>query len=160
MVLGGGEVKLLDMVSAYGVFATGGFRLPPIGILKIEDSSGNVLEQKDNNRRRVMESEPINLINSILSDNNARAPMFGLNSLLYFENYQVAAKTCTTQDYKDGWVIGYVPSLIVGVWAGNNDNSPMYKKPGISVAGPIWRSFMEKALLKFPNEPFPELEKD
>lgn len=160
LVLGGGEVKLFDMVSAYGVFATGGFRLPPVSILKIEDSSGNILEERGNNRKRVIGPEPINLINSILSDDTARAPMFGLNSLLYFENYQVAAKTGTTQDYKDGWVIGYTPFLSVGVWAGNNDNSPMYKKPGISVAGPIWRRFMEKALLKFPQESFPESGED
>ena len=160
LVLGGGEVRLLDMVSAFGTFATSGFRLPPISILRIEDSSGNILEERENNRKRVIESEPVNLINSILSDNEARAPMFGLNSPLYFKNYQVAAKTGTTQDYKDGWVVGYTPSLSVGVWTGNNDNSSMHKKPGVYVAAPMWRRFMEKALLKFPQEFFPEPKTD
>ena len=154
LVLGGGEVKLLDMVSAYGVFATGGFRVPPISILKIEDSDGNILEENKNTPRRIIEPEPVNLINSILSDNEARAPMFGPNSVMYFENYQMAAKTGTTENYKDGWIIGYTPSLVAGVWVGNNDNSPMYKEPGIVIAGPIWRKFMEKALLKFPREIF------
>lgn len=154
LVLGGGEVKLLDMVSAYGVFATGGYRLPPISILKIEDSKGNVLEKNKNTPKRVIELGPINLINSILSDNTARAPIFGLNSPMYFPNYQVAAKTGTTESYKDGWIIGYTPSMVAGVWAGNNDGTPMYKEPGIVVAGPIWRNFMEKVLLKFPQEFF------
>ena len=67
---------------------------------------------------------------------------------MYFENYQVAAKTGTTQDYKDGWIIGYTPSIVAGVWVGNNDNTPMLKEPGIIVAGPIWRAFIEKAIIK------------
>jgi len=155
LVLGGGEVRLFDMVSAYGVFATGGYRLSPSSILKIEDSEGNVLEEnKSNIPRRVIEAEYVDLINSILSDNEARAPMFGYNSLMHFNDYQVAAKTGTTQNYKDGWIVGYTPSLVAGVWVGNNNNSPMYKKPGIFVAGPIWRKFLEKALLEFPNESF------
>ena len=154
LVLGGGEVRLLDMVSAYGVFATGGLRAPPTSILKIEDSSENILEKQTSSLKRVIEPEPVNLINSILSDNEARAPIFGLNSPLYFQNYQVAAKTGTTQNYKDGWIIGYTPSFVAGVWAGNNDNSPMYKEPGVSVAGPIWKRFMERALLGFPQESF------
>jgi membrane carboxypeptidase/penicillin-binding protein len=102
----------------------------------------------------VIDAEPVRILNSILSDNEARAPIFGLRSPMYFENYQVAAKTGTTQDYKDGWIIGYTPSIVAGVWAGNNDNSSMWKEPGIVVAGPIWRQFMEKALLKFPKENF------
>jgi len=95
----------------------------------------------------VLEPEIASLINNILSDNEARAPIFGSNSCLYFENYPVAAKTGTTQNYKDGWVIGYTPSIVTGVWVGNNDGSPMQREPGIVLAGPIWRRFMEKALL-------------
>lgn len=154
LVLGGGEVRLLDMVSAFGVFATGGYRVTPISILRIEDSNGNILEENKNTPKRVIEPEPVNLINDILSDNVARAPMFGAFSPMYFQNYQVAAKTGTTENYKDGWIIGYTPSLVAGVWGGNNDNSPMYKEPGISVAGPIWKSFMQSALLYFPKEFF------
>jgi membrane peptidoglycan carboxypeptidase len=154
IVLGGAEVKLLDMVSAYGVFATEGMAISPVSILKIEDTKGNVIEENKTTPKRVIDAEPVRILNSILSDNEARAPIFGLHSPMYFENYQVAAKTGTTQDYKDGWIIGYTPSIVAGVWAGNNDNSSMWKEPGIVVAGPIWRQFMEKALLKFPKENF------
>jgi len=154
IVLGGGEVKLLDMVSAYGVFATGGLSVPPVSILKIEDSRGNIIEENKKTPKRVLDSEPIKIINSILSDNEARAPIFGLNSPMHFKDYQVAAKTGTTQDYRDGWIIGYTPSIVAGVWAGNNDNSSMSNEPGIVMAGPIWREFMNKALLKFPKENF------
>jgi len=154
IVLGGGDVKLLDMVSSYGVFATEGLKVSPVSILKIEDSQGNIIEQNKKDPRRVLDKEPARLINDILSDNEARTPIFGANSLMYFKDYQVAAKTGTTQDYRDGWIIGYTPSLVVGVWAGNNDNSSMWKEPGVVVAGPIWRRFIDKALLKFPKENF------
>ena len=154
IVLGGGEVKLLDMVSAYGVFATEGLSVPPVAILKIEDSQGNIIEENKKTPKRVLDSDPIKIINSILSDNEARAPLFGPRSQMYFEDYPVAAKTGTTEDYRDGWIIGYTPSLVTGVWVGNNDNSSMSNKPGVTVAGPIWREFMEKALLKFPKENF------
>ncbi len=148
LVLGGGEVTLLEMVSAYGTFATKGWHVPPVSILKIEDSSGNIIEENKKTPKMVLEPEVASLINDILSDNEARAPMFGSRPLLYFENYQVAAKTGTTQNYKDGWVIGYTPSIVTGVWVGNNNNSPMSKQPGIVLAGPIWRRFMEKVLLR------------
>ena len=130
LVLGGWEVKLLEMVSAYGVFAAEGLRVPPVAILKIEDQQGNVIEENKKTPKRVLPSQACQLLNDILSDNEARAPMFGLRSALYFENYQVAAKTGTTQDYRDAWTIGYTPSLVVGVWVGNNDNSPMLKNQG------------------------------
>ena len=146
IVLGGWEVNLLEMVSAYGVFANNGLRVPPSPILKIEDLSGNVIEENKKTPKMVLEAEVASLITDILSDNEARAPIFGSKSVLYFENRQVAAKTGTTQDYKDGWVIGYTPSIVAGVWVGNNDSSPMRKEPGIVLAGPIWKRFMEKAL--------------
>jgi 1A family penicillin-binding protein len=154
IVLGGGEVKLLDMVSAYGVFATEGMNVAPVSILKIEDSEGNVIEQNKKTSRRVLSSEPARLISDILSDNEARAPIFGANSVMHFTDYQVAVKTGTTQDNRDGWIVGYTPSIVVGVWGGNNDNSSMAREPGMVIAGPIWRAFMDKALLKFPKENF------
>lgn len=154
LVLGGGEVRLLDMVSAYGIFAAEGKRYPPISILRIEDSKGNIIEQKKKTPKRVLEQETARLLNDILSDNEARAPMFGYNSQLYFPDYQVAAKTGTTNNYRDAWTIGYTPSISAGVWVGNNNNAEMAKKPSITIAGPIWRSFMLKALPKFPNERF------
>ena len=142
------------MVSAYGVFATDGYRSPYSSILKIEDSSGNVIEKNNVSPRKVLDTGVAQIINSILSDNQARAPVFGLNSALYIPDYEVAAKTGTTSEYKDGWIIGYTPSIVTGVWAGNNDNTPMIKGPGVSVSGPIWKSYMEQVLINYPKENF------
>lgn len=154
LVLGGGEVKLLDIVSAYGVFATSGFKVPPLTVMKIEDSEGNIIEENKKDPQRILNNQIANLINDILSDNEARFPVFNLRSALYIEDYQVAAKTGTTQDFKDGWTIGYTPSLVIGVWAGNNNQTPMGKEPGVSLAGPIWQSVMTTALKKLPKESF------
>jgi 1A family penicillin-binding protein len=162
IVLGGWEVKLLEMVSAYGVFATDGLKVEPISILKIEDSSGNIIEENKKTQKRVLDRNPARLINDILSDNEARAPLFGWHSALYFDDYQVAAKTGTTQDYRDAWTIGYTPSLVAGVWSGNSDNSPTGKKPGAMLSAPIFHEFMEKVLPTFPKENFekPETAED
>jgi len=153
LVLGGGEVKLLDITSAYGVFATGGKLAPPLSIKRVVSEGGATLQENINTSIAVLSKEATDMITSILSDNEARTPIFGANSLLYFPNKQVAVKTGTTQDFRDGWVVGYSPStnsgqapLVTGVWVGNNDNSPMNKEPGIVVAGPIWRQFMDYAL--------------
>jgi penicillin-binding protein 1A len=154
IVLGGWEVRLLDMVSAYSVFANDGFKIPPLSISKIIDSKGNIIEENKKEPKRVLEAEVARLINSILSDNEARTPIFGSKSVLYFEDSDVAAKTGTTENYKDGWIIGYTPSIVVGVWVGNNDGSLMKKEPGIVLAGPIWRALMEKMLPKYPKENF------
>jgi len=154
IVLGGKEVNLLELTSAYGVFANEGIRIPPISILKIEDSKGNILKENKSTPVRVLESKITRLINDILSDNEARSPMFGLGSPLYFENYQVAVKTGTTQNYRDAWTIGYTPSIVTGIWVGNNDNSPILKKPGVMLAGPIFHQFMEKILPSYPSESF------
>jgi len=154
IVLGGWEVKLLDMVSAYGVFAQDGLKVPPNSILEITDAEGNIIKENKKDQQRVLEAEVARLINNILSDNTARAPIFGNKSIMHFDQFEVAAKTGTTEGFKDGWIIGYTPSLVVGVWTGNNDSSLMQKEPGVVLAGPIWRSFMDVALLKFPKESF------
>jgi len=154
IVLGGWEVKLLDVVSAFGVFANEGKKVPPVSVLKIEDSEGNLIEENKKTPKRVLEKEACRLLNDILSDNEARAPMFGPFSPLYFSGYQVAAKTGTTQDFRDAWTIGYTPSIVTGVWAGNNNNTSMKEKPGVVLAGPIFHDFMEKALSKYPKENF------
>lgn len=146
LVLGGGEVKLLDMVSAYGVFATEGKHIPPAGITRVVNEEGATLQENTNTPIAILPAKPTQLISDILSDNEARAPIFGLNSLLFFPDKKVAVKTGTTQDFRDGWVIGYTKDIVVGVWVGNNDNSPINKEPGIVVAGPIWRAFMDYAL--------------
>jgi membrane peptidoglycan carboxypeptidase len=148
IVLGGGEVKLLEMVSAYGVFASEGLKVEPTAILKIEDSKGNILEENNKIPRRVLEPGVAQLINDILADNEARTPIFGPRSPLYFEGFKVSVKTGTTDNFRDGWAIGYTPNVVVGVWVGNNDQSPMQKEPGIVVAGPIFHQLMEKALIK------------
>jgi len=149
IVLGGGEVKLLDMVSAYGTFATEGLAIPPISVLKIEDYDGNIIEENKKTPKRVLDKEVAQLINNILSDNEARTPMFGARSHLYFDGYQVAAKTGTTDNFRDAWTIGYTPSIVVGVWAGNNNNAAMIKKqPAATVAGPIFHNFLTEVLYK------------
>ncbi len=154
LVLGGGEVNLLEMVSAYGVFANEGLRLPPVSILKIEDGEGNIIEENKKTPKRVLNAQIARTINDVLSDNEARVPVFARNNPLYFPEYQVAAKTGTTSNYVDVWTIGYTPFVVVGVWAGNNDNSPINKKSGIGLAAPIWRKIIEKVLKTTPKEDF------
>jgi len=155
LVLGGAEVKLVDLVSAYGVFANNGMRSPWSFIQKIESSNGQVLEEKINKPERVIDSQIAQLINNILSDNSARAPVFGYSSSLYFPGRDVAAKTGTTQENRDAWVIGYSSYLVSGVWTGNNKNESMTKEgAGISASGPMWHEFMTKALNSRPNENF------
>jgi len=145
LVLGGGEVTLLDMVSSYSVLASGGLKMKPSAILKIEDGEGQIIEQREINPKRVLSSKSAQLITSILSDNEARAPIFGLHSSLYVSD-SVAVKTGTTQNYKDAWSIGYDKDIVVGVWAGNNDNSPTNDKPGVALAAPIWKNFIKATI--------------
>lgn len=162
LVLGGGEVKLLDHVSAFGTLATGGIKHGKTAILKIETNQGNILEEyKQTSGDRVVDEKYVAALDSIMSDNNLRAPVFGSNNPLRFDNRPVAAKTGTTNEWRDGWTIGYTPSLVAGVWAGNNNNAIM--KPGadgIYVAAPIWRAFMDQALKNMPVEKFPKYEKE
>lgn len=161
LVIGGGEVSLLDMTSAYGVFANNGIRNPYTGILKIEDINGKVLEEFNLNAKEVLPKNTALTISDILSDNKARTPTFGANSALNIPNKNVAVKTGTTNSNRDAWTIGYTPSVVVGVWAGNNNNKPM-KKGGVAMAGPIWNKFMNEALKILPDEKFekPNLETD
>lgn len=150
LVLGAGEVKLLELTGAYGVFANNGKRAKIKAILKIIDNKGNVLE--DNTKassRRVLSEEVAKKISDILSDNKARAPMFGWNSPLYFPGHFVAVKTGTTDSFKDGWVVGYSHSVVVGMWVGNNDNTPMKKYPAVTIAGPVWHQIMLEALRRY-----------
>lgn len=154
LVLGGGEVSLLDMTSAYGVFATEGLRTPYTSILKVEDKNGNVLEEIKPKTERVINVEVARNITDILSDNVARTPLYGANSVINFGNRDVAVKTGTTNNYKDAWIIGYTPSVVVGTWAGNNDNTPMAKKVSGLIVAPMWREFMDEVLKTVPTETF------
>jgi len=154
LVLGGGEVSLLEMTSAYGVFANEGVKNPYTGILKIEDSSGDVLEEFSPKPERILEKNIALQISDILSDEEARIPAFGERSYLYIPGHDVAAKTGTTNDYRDAWIIGYTPSISVGAWAGNNDNSAMEKRIAGFIIAPLWNAFMKEALASAPQEPF------
>lgn len=161
LVLGGGEVSLLDMTSAYGVFATEGVRYEPQAVLRVEDASGKVLEEfSPKGGQRVLEENVARQISDVLSDNVARTPLFGANSFVYFGSTSVAGKTGTTNNNKDAWMMGYTPNIAVGVWSGNNDNTPM--KKGSAISGHLWREFMDVALKKIPRDSFtpPEINTD
>lgn len=155
LVLGGGEVTLLDMTSAYGVFANDGVRTKHTAILKISKEDGTILESSTPKPTRVIEANVARQISDVLSDNTARTPAFGANSPLYFPGRSVAAKTGTTNDYRDAWIVGYAPDISIGAWAGNNDNSPMEKKVAGFIVAPMWHEFMALALKNIPERSFP-----
>ena len=153
LVLGGGEVKLLDMTYAYGVFANKGVRAEPRSILRIEDSHGNVVEDNAVKEERVLDENVTNMISDILSDNIARAPLWGNYSQVRFDNQDVAVKSGSTNNFRDAWIMGYAPTIAVGAWCGNNDNSPMKGLSGL-ITTPMWREFIDYALTKVPEESF------
>ena len=155
LVLGGAEVKLIDLVSAYGVFANDGIRNPWVFIKKVENSRGDVLEEYEPEPKRVLEPQVARLVTDVLSDNNARAPVFGYINSLYLPGLEIAAKTGTTQENRDAWVVGYSTSVALGVWTGNNDNKSMTRSgAGISASGPLWHEVLVKALEKRPSGSF------
>ncbi len=165
LTLGGGEVWLLDLTYAYGVFANGGVmmgqptklprpgyrELDPVSILRVEDANGQVKhEYRQPEARNVvladgreLSPQEAYLLTHVLADNNARAPVFGSNSALRLSR-PAAAKTGTTTDWRDVWTIGYTPQIVSGIWVGNNDNTPMEGLSSSRGAGPIWQSVMER----------------
>lgn len=162
LVLGGGEVKLLDHVDAFSVLANNGIKQGKTAILRIQNNKGEILEEYQSKEgQRIVEEKYVAMINHILSNNDYREPVFGSHSPLRFDNRSVAVKTGTTNEFRDGWTIGYTPSLVVGVWAGNNDNSSMrVGADGVNVAAPIWRKFFDKALENYSIEQFSKYEKE
>lgn len=154
LVLGGGEVSLLEMTSAYGVFSQGGVRNASHAILRVEDKTGKILEQSEPNPIQVVPEQNALQISSVLSDESARTPAFGSHSYLYIPGHTVAVKTGTTNDYRDAWIIGYTTHFVAGAWAGNNDNRPMEKKVAGFIIAPFWNAFMISALSAVPDEPF------
>lgn len=157
LVLGGGEVRLLDEAAAYGAFATEGVRYESRAVLKVESARGEVLfdaTQEEPRGEEVLEPQIARLVTNILSDNAARSPVFGSASALQLGERPVAAKTGTAQEFRDGWTVGYTPSLVAGVWVGNNDNTPMKREPGVYTAAPIWNAFMRRVLQGTPIERF------
>ncbi len=155
LVLGGCEVMLLDHVSAMGVFANMGVRNDHSPILKISDSKNKILEEYKEAPHEVINPQYAYEIVSIMTDNDSRAFVFGPRSPLTLPDRPVGAKTGTTQAWKDGWTLGYTPSLVAGVWAGNNDGSLMKAgADGVLVAAPIWHQFMVEATKGKPVEQF------
>ena len=147
LTLGGGEVTLLDLTSAYATLANYGYHTPATPFLKVVDADGNVLEELDRSQpagNRALDPGVAYQISDILSDNAARAPIFGANSALKIDGIVAAAKTGTTNDWKDSWTMGYTPALAVGVWVGNNDGRTMSQVAGAIGAAPIWNGFIKK----------------
>ena len=154
LAIGGAEVRPIDMASAFSVFAADGRRFSPTPILEVIYQDGSIYNRPTRGEQ-VIDSEVARKVNSILSDNSARSAIFGPNSPLYISGRTVAAKTGTTQEFRDAWTVGYTPNIAVGVWAGNNDSRPMAPgSDGVFVAAPIWRNFMDKVLDRYPNTAF------
>jgi len=151
LTLGGGDVSVLEMTGGYAVFANGGKRIPPVAILKITDNAGKlVYEYKAPEGEQVIRAEHAYLMSTILSDYEARRPMFGTHPVINLP-FPVAAKTGTTNDFRDNWTLGYTPDLAVGVWVGNADYTPMQNTTGLSGAAPIWAAFMQAAIQRLTN---------
>ncbi len=155
LVLGGCEVTLVDHVSGYATFANEGVHHDTAGILKIEDANGNVLEEYKDQSKEVLDPQSVYELISIMTDNESRQFTFGSSSVyLTLPGRTVAAKTGTTQNFHDGWTVGFTPSLVAGVWTGNNDGTLM-KTDAVITAAPIWKQFMTEALKDTPAEDFP-----
>ncbi|HEY4500744.1 MAG TPA: PBP1A family penicillin-binding protein [Candidatus Paceibacterota bacterium] len=156
LVLGGGEVRLLDLTGAYAVFANDGVRNEPTGILEISDAEGNIIKKYESQPSRVLPENIARDMSAMLSDAPARLPEYPLDSPLSIRGYEVAVKTGTTNDTRDAWTIGYTPSVALGVWVGNNDNTPMVKSVAGFIAAPMWHEAMAYSLSKYPKTYFGE----
>lgn len=156
LVLGGGEVKLIEHTAAFGIFANRGVKQETISILRVEENDGTVIEEwKAKKGEKVLEEKITDTISNVLADDSARAYVFGAGGVLTLPDRPVAAKTGTTNNYVDAWTVGYTPSLVVGVWVGNSNNKEMRKGDGGSkLAAPIWKAFMVEALKNTPVEEF------
>ncbi len=154
LTLGGAEVSLVELTGVYATFAAGGLHREPTAILRVVQPKGDVdYAWRPDPGRRAVSAEVAYLISDILSDNLARAPAFGEDSVLRLSR-PAAVKTGTTGDWRDNWTVGYTPDLTVGVWVGNADGTPMYGVSGVDGAGPIWHDFMEEALAGKPERAF------
>lgn len=155
LVLGGCEVRLLDHTAGFATIANGGVYNKPTSILKILDRDGKEIESYKQDAKRVVNEQAAFLVTDIMRDADARRYIFGAGSGLVVSGRTTAGKTGTTQNWRDGWMMGFSPSLVAGVWVGNNDGTFMNKgADGSIVAAPIWKAFMTEALKKYPEEPF------
>jgi len=145
----------LEGASAFSTFANDGKRNPPTPFSEITDAKGNLVNDFKKSEELVMDSQIARKINSILSDNASRTPVFGPNSALYIPGHTVAVKTGTTQWFRDAWTMGYTPNLAVAVWSGNNDGRPMRDgADGSFVSAPIFHKFMLANFEKYPDQQF------
>lgn len=159
LVLGGSEVTLLEETAAYGVFSTRGTYTEPIFFTEVRDNRGNVLDKFTPESKKVIEDNVADQITHALSSNTYRAPVFGPSSYLVTGNIKSAAKTGTTQEFRDAWTVGYTPSISVGVWVGNNNNTRMWQNStGSRVAAPIWNNFITNIYQSKQASPENELE--
>jgi len=153
LALGAGDVKIIEMAQAYSIFANLGDKVELNPILKIDNYLGENIYKKEIRSEKIASEIDTFLINSALSDNQARAPIFGSNSLLQIKGKTVAVKTGTTNSLKDNWCIGWTPTYLVAVWVGNNDSSPMsWVASGISGATPIWNRTITSLIAEKKNE--------
>jgi penicillin-binding protein 1A len=169
MVLGSLGVRLLDNTAGYSTLANGGIRIEPHAIVYVKDQDGKIIFRPSITGKRVLSKEAAFMITSVLSDNQSRIFEFGkCSSLLIYPNTEnqcyagnsgpirpSAAKTGTSNDFRDNWTMGYTTDYTVGVWAGNNDNSPMVDVTGVDGAGPIWHDTMLMAEAGHPIRDFP-----
>jgi 1A family penicillin-binding protein len=162
LVLGGGEVKLLDHTAAFSVFANNGIKHEKRSILKIEDKNGEIIEEaKDTEGKKIVDEEYVAMLSHILSTNKYRVDTFGANNPLKFDERPVAAKTGTTNENRDAWTVGYTPDVAVGVWSGNNDNSSMNSGGvGANASAPIFRDFINEAYPQPSGKEFPKYDPD
>jgi penicillin-binding protein 1C len=156
LVLGGGEVRLLDMTHAYGVFANEGIKATPRSILRIEDSRGNTIYESNIETKRVLDRNVALMISDVLNDRVARIPLWGNSGLVDFPGRDVASKTGSTNNLRDAWLMGYTTNFAAGAWVGNNDNTPMGGGLSGLIVTPMWKEFMIFALEKRENERFPQ----
>ena len=157
LTLGGGEVRLSELVGAYSVLAADGVYHKQAVVLKVQDKDGKTLEEYNDAGAKVIEPNYVRLVNDVLSDVDLRAPLYSSSlGLTQVPGYQIALKTGTTNDYRDAWTIGYAPNLVGGIWVGNNNREPLKSKgSSILAAVPIWHDFMTKVLPKKDLETFP-----
>jgi penicillin-binding protein 1C len=159
--IGTAEIRMIDAVRAYSVFSNDGELVTQSLILKIIDQEGKVIYEYKPKKIRVIDSQPVRMLNSILKDIDARKGLFGANlKLTYVEGYEIALKTGTSDYYRDAWAFGYTPNFVVAVWAGNTDGTPMKAGVSIVAALPIWHSFVSQIIKDYPNtkfiDPLPE----
>ncbi len=151
LALGAAEVRLLDITSAYTAFANEGVLNAPTGILKVTDANGTVVDEYKSASRQVIDPQIAREISAMLSSNEARFPEYPANNPFHFPGYDVAAKTGTTNESRDAWTIGYTPTIAIGVWAGNNDNTPMVKEIAGYIVAPMWHEVMQYGITKYPQ---------